>query len=369
VKEKRVLLTHGSGGLAAHALIRDTIVRIFDNPALNVLEDAAALDLGEGKGHRLVMTTDSFVVSPIFFPGGDIGKLAVCGTVNDLATSGARPLAISVGLILEEGLSLGDLDRILLSMKETADSVPVPLVTGDTKVVEKGRGDLIYINTTGVGEVPQGISLSPGRIEPGDAVMINGPLGNHEAAIYASRGYFSYGRDAPGSIAPGGKIESDCTPLSSLMEKVLDAAPGVRCARDPTRGGVAAVLTEIAETRGCTVVLDEEALPVDPPVQALCDILGLDPLFMANEGKMVLFVPPEEAERCLSALRSMPGGGNARKIGEVTAAGPGGEREGDSGGDRAAHLSTGPPRLVMKTRYGTRRIITLPVGSQLPRIC
>jgi hydrogenase expression/formation protein HypE len=345
----RILLTHGSGGLAARDLVRDRIVRIFDNAALDLLEDASPVELaaGEGSSCRLVMTTDSFVVTPLFFPGGDIGKLAVCGTVNDLATAGAKPLALSVGLILEEGLPLSSLDRILESMKRTADDVPVPLITGDTKVVEKGRGDSIYINTTGIGRVPPGIALSQLAVREGDAVLVNGPIGNHEAAIYASRGDFSMGAE----------ITSDCAALSRLMEKVLAAVPRVKCARDATRGGVAAVLTEIGEMSGCTILLDEQEIPVEPPVQALCDVLGLDPLFMANEGRMIIFAAREDERRCLEVMRSVPGGEESRKIGEVTA-GPG-------KGTRAF----ASPRLVMRTLYGTSRIVTLPAGSQLPRIC
>jgi len=344
---ERVLLTHGGGGRMARSLI-ESIVSTFDNPALSRMEDASPIAIpkqekrSEGDAveqqPRIVMTTDSFVVTPLFFPGGDIGKLSVCGTVNDLATAGAVPAALSVGLIIEEGFPVRDLERVLASMKKTADSVPVPLITGDTKVVEKGRGDGVYISTAGVGAVRPGIELSPARIEEGDAVLISGSIGSHEASILSARNELSL----------GAKIESDCAPLSDLMQTVLEAVPEAKCARDPTRGGVAAVLCELAESTGCTISLDEEAILVDEDVQGLCDILGLDPLQMANEGKMIVIVPANLAQTVLEAMKSLDVGRNSVKIGEV---------------------QKGAGRLVMKTPYGTSRIITMPVGNQLPRIC
>lgn len=335
-KEERVLLSHGGGGRAARELVSGLIVNVFDNPVLHRMEDASPVDLPPGG--RLVMTTDSFVVTPLFFPGGDIGKLAVCGTVNDLATAGAVPAALSVGLILEEGFPLEQLERVLVSMKQTADRIPVPLVTGDTKVVEKGRGDGVYINTAGIGMVPPGVELSPSRIEQGDAVLINGPVGNHEAAVMACRKGFPSGPE----------LRSDCAPLNGLVRTVLEAVPELRCARDPTRGGVAAVLSEIVESRGLGVELDEGALPVEPQVSGLCELLGLDPLMMANEGKMLLFVPGRLADRCLEVLRGLPGGRRSSIIGAV--GGPG-------------------SRLTLRTTLGTARIVTMPAGDQLPRIC
>ncbi len=349
---ERVLLTHGGGGRMARSLI-ENIVSTFDNPALNRMEDASPIDIPAGVGEplkkrsagavaqwqpRIVMTTDSFVVTPLFFPGGDIGKLSVCGTVNDLATAGAVPAALSVGLIIEEGFPVSDLERVLSSMKKTADSVPVPLVTGDTKVVEKGRGDGVYISTAGIGAVRPGIELSPARIEEGDAVLISGPIGNHEASVLSARN----------DLSLGAQIESDCAPLSGLMQAVIEVVPEAKCARDPTRGGVAAVLCELAESAGCTILLDEETIPIDEPVQGLCDILGLDPLQMANEGKMIVIVPGSKVQTGLEAMKSVYVGRNSVKIGEV---------------------QKGAGRLIMKTPYGTSRIITMPVGNQLPRIC
>jgi hydrogenase expression/formation protein HypE len=338
--DEKILLSHGSGGRRTRSLIEQVIVKIFDNPVLDRLEDSAVLTTGAagtGEG-RLVMTTDSYVVSPLFFPGGDIGKLSVCGTVNDLATAAADPVALSVGLIIEEGFPIHDLERILRSMKETAESIPVPLVTGDTKVVERGRGDGIYISTTGVGLSTTAAALSPVRIEPGDVVLVNGPIGSHEAAILCARGDFSF--DA--------EVVSDCAPLHALMKCVMEAVPDVKCARDPTRGGVASVLTELVEHSGHGITIEEERLAVERSVQGVCDILGMDPIMMANEGKMIVVVSADRAERCLEAMRSVPEGRESAIIGEV---------------------HSGRPRLTMKTLYGTRRVITMPMGNQLPRIC
>jgi hydrogenase expression/formation protein HypE len=339
MNDERVLLTHGGGGRMARRLI-ESIVSTFDNPTLARMEDASPVDFGMSGAipGKVVMTTDSFVVTPLFFPGGDIGKLSVCGTVNDLATAGAVPAALSVGLIIEEGFAVRELKRVLESMKKTADSVPVPLITGDTKVVEKGRGDGLYISTAGVGIVRPGVDMSPARIAEGDAVLISGPVGTHEASILSAR------KD----LSLGARIESDCAPLSGLMQRVLDAVPDAKCARDPTRGGVAAVLCELAESACCTISLVEEAIPVEEPVLGLCDILGLDPLQMANEGKMIVIVPDHRTGACLEAMRSLDIGKNSGKIGEVR---------------------KGPGRLVLKTPYGTSRIITMPAGNQLPRIC
>ena len=336
MEHKKILLTHGSGGRLMRDLIRDVILPAFDNPSLRKLEDTA--EIPAPGGGRLVMTTDGYVVRPLFFPGGDIGKLAVCGTVNDLATAGARPLAMSAGFIIEEGFPLADLERIVMSMKEAAEGVPAPFITGDTKVVEKGRGDGIYVSTTGVGLVPRGIELSPAKIRPGDAVLINGPVGSHEAAILSARNDFSLGVS----------VRSDCAPLFRLMEAVLREVPEARCARDPTRGGVAAALTEIVEAAGYGIELVEDEIPVEEPVRNLCELLGLDPLLMANEGKMLVIVPGEKADACLKAMKGAPEGADARVIGSVN--------------DRK-------PRLTVKTPYGTTRIVTVPSGSQLPRIC
>ena len=332
---QRILLAHGGGGRAARDLLEEVIVPIFDNRCLELMEDSSPLP---ETSSRMAMTTDSYVVRPLFFPGGDIGTLAVCGTVNDLATAGAKPVALSVGLVIEEGFLLEDLKRVLHSMKETADSVPVPLITGDTKVVERGRGDGIYISTAGIGCIPEGVQLSPKRVESGDVVLVNGPIGNHEAAILCARESFSL----------EAQVHSDCAPLHRLMDVILAHVPEIKCARDATRGGLAAVLTEIVESSGFGVRLDEECIPVEIAVQGLCEMLGMDPLFLANEGKMVVVVPENRAEDCLLAMRSVPGSERSAIIGNV-------HREN--------------ARLTLKTPYGTSRIITLPVGAQLPRIC
>ena len=336
--EEKVLLTHGSGGRRSRDLIEKVIVDIFDNPTLRRLEDSSIIQDTGGSAGKRVMTTDSYVVSPLFFPGGDIGKLSICGTVNDLATAAARPLALSVGLIIEEGFPLSRLKRILKSMKATADRVPVPLITGDTKVVERGRADGVYISTTGVGMVPDGVELSPMNIQAGDVVIINGPVGNHEASILCARRDFSFDVS----------IVSDCAPLSGLMKLVVEAVPEARCARDPTRGGVASVLTELVEQTGLGVTIDEEQVPVDEQVQAVCEILGMDPLMMANEGKMIIVVPGDRAEDCLNAMKSVNEGKQSRILGKV-------------------HNDN--TKLTLRTLYGTKRVVTMPMGNQLPRIC
>ncbi len=337
MKDDRILLSHGSGGRRTRDLVQKLIVKIFDNPVLNRLEDSSEIS-SLSPNDRPVMTTDSYVVSPLFFPGGDIGKLSICGTVNDLATAGAEPVALSVGLIIEEGFLRADLEKILVSMKKTADSIPVPLITGDTKVVERGRGDGLYVSTTGVGRAGSDLELSPNRIAPGDVVLINGPMGNHEAAIICARKEFSFEVD----------VRSDCAPLNRLMRKVIEEVKLVKCARDPTRGGVTAVLTEFVEDSRCGITIEEGQLPVDVSVQSICDILGMDPLMMANEGKMIIVVEESSADKCLEVMRSVPEGKKSKVIG-------------------SAH--PGNPRLTLKTEYGTTRVVTMPMGNQLPRIC
>ncbi len=332
--EEIILLTHGGGGALTRRLIEETIAPIFNNEVLNRFEDSSVIPGVE----NLVFTTDSHVVSPLFFPGGDIGRLSVTGTVNDIATSGAKPLAVSVGLIIEEGFSQKNLKDILKSMKSTADEAGVSIITGDTKVVEKGRCDGVYINTSAVGLLKNGRLLSPKRVEPGDVIIVSGPIGNHEAAIIAARN----------ELLPGTVIESDCAPLNKMMKELIDAVPDVKCARDPTRGGVAATLIEIIESSGYGIELEEELIPVDDEVKNLCDILGMDPLYMANEGKMLIFVPEEKAERALESLKKNEYGHKSCVIGRVI---------------------EGKKRLTLKTIYGATRIITMPAGSQLPRIC
>jgi hydrogenase expression/formation protein HypE len=335
MKEERILMAHGSGGKAARDLLEELIVPIFDERVPAPMEDTSPLP---ETSPRMVMTTDGYVVKPLFFPGGDIGKLAVCGTVNDLATAGAKPVALSVGLVIEEGFPVEDLEKILRSMKSTADSVPVSLITGDTKVVERGRGDGVYISTAGIGILPEGVQLTPRRIESGDVVLINGPIGNHEAAVLCARENFLL--DAP--------VRSDCAPLYRLMSTLVSRVPDIRCARDATRGGLAAVLTEIVGSSGLGVRLEEELIPVEESVRGLCEMLGMEPLFMANEGKMVVVVPESRSTDCLDAMKSVPGSEGSSIIGRVH-------------GENA--------RLTLTTPYGTSRIVTLPYGTQLPRIC
>jgi hydrogenase expression/formation protein HypE len=334
-------LAHGGGGKAMKDLIDDVFVREFDNPTLSPLEDQARLDLAalSARGDRLAFTTDAFVVDPLFFPGGDIGKLAVCGTVNDLAVGGALPLFLSCAAILEEGIPLDLLRRVARSMAETARAAGVQIVTGDTKVVNKGACDKLFLTTTGLGVIPRGVDLSVTRARPGDVVIVNGLLGDHGAAILAARGDLEL--DAP--------IESDCAALHGLVAVLLAAAPGTRCLRDATRGGVATVLNEIAEASQVGVEIDDARTPLRPEVRGFCEILGLDPLYLANEGKLVAVVPAAEAAPALAALRAHPLGREAVAIGEVHA-----EEAG---------------RVVMRTLMGGLRIVDMLVGEQLPRIC
>ncbi len=333
-RDERILITHGGGGGLTRKLIEDTIAPVFNNDILNQFEDSSPIP----GLNNVVFTTDSHVVNPIFFPGGDIGRLSVTGTVNDIATSGAIPVALSVGLIIEEGFKIEDLKTILQSMKNTADEAGVSIITGDTKVVEKGKGDGIYINTSAVGILPGGVHLSPRNIEPGDYVIVTGPIGNHEAAIIAARN----------DLLPGNTILSDCAPLNSMIKELVDEVKDVKCARDPTRGGVASTLIEIIDSSGLGIELDEAHIPVDDDVKSLCDILGMDPIYMANEGKMLIFVAENSVDRALEILRKNRYGKKSSVIGRV---------------------KDGKKRLTLKTIYGATRIITMPAGSQLPRIC
>lgn len=317
-------------------LIEKLLIPAFGNPALNARHDAALLPLG---AEHLAFTTDTFVVRPRFFPGGDIGKLAVHGTVNDLAMAGAKPLFLSTGLILEEGYPLEELARVVASMQETAALCGVSIVTGDTKVVDKGHGDGLYINTTGIGQVPAGVKIEPARVRPGDAVIVTGDVGRHGMAIMSVRENLSF--EAP--------IESDCGPVHHLAQALLGAGLEIHCMRDPTRGGLAAVLNEIALDGGVGIEADEARIPVDETVRAACEILGLDPYYVACEGRMVLMLPGAEAEAALAILRRFPEGAGAACIGTVTQANPG--------------------TVLVKTGLGTRRILDLLSGEQLPRIC
>ena len=328
-----ITLDYGSGGKKTARLIEQTIIPALENPALSELGDGAILPGGE----KLVFSTDSFVVSPRFFPGGDIGKLSVCGTVNDLAMCGGEPKYLSCSFIIEEGLPLVELERIIASMAEAARKAGVQIVTGDTKVVEKGRGDGIYINTAGVG-VLKYPGLTPKAIRAGDAVLVSGTVGDHGTTVMLARHGMAQG-----------ELRSDCAALNGLTAALLTAVPETRVLRDPTRGGVATTLNEFIEGTPLGIELEEKAVPVRPAVQAACELLGLDPLYCANEGKLLAVVPAERAEDALAVLRSLPEGENAARIGRVTADFPG--------------------KLVIRTPLGGRRILQKLSGAQLPRIC
>jgi hydrogenase expression/formation protein HypE len=331
-----VLLGHGSGGRLSAELLRDLILPAFGNPILGRLDDQAVISVN---GARLAFTTDSFVVQPLFFPGGDIGSLAVHGTVNDLAMGGAQPLFLSVAFIIEEGLPMATLHRVVGSLREAAHSVPVEIVTGDTKVVEKGSGDGIFINTSGIGLVAPGLELSANRARPGDRVLLNGTIGEHGITILAQREGLEF----------ESAIESDSASLHSLVTAMLAAGNGFRCLRDPTRGGLSSSLNEIAAQSGVGIELDERAIPIREEVRSACEMLGLDPLYVANEGKLIAIVDPCAAEPVLEAMRRHRLGSNAQIIGTVTAEHPG--------------------LVTMRTPLGTSRIVDMLAGDQLPRIC
>lgn len=335
IESDRVTLSHGAGAGASARLFEDLLWPRLGNAWLGARHDGAVLPVGAA---RLAFTTDSFVVSPLEFPGGDIGALAVHGTLNDLAMCGARPLALSCALVLEEGLPLATLERVVDSMARAAATAGVPIVTGDTKVVERGKGDGLFVNTTGVGEVPEGRDLRPARVAPGDVVLVSGSLGRHGAAVLSVREGLEFESE----------ITSDSVALPPLVEALLAAAPGTRCLRDPTRGGLGAVLHELAAAASVEIEFDEEAIPVDPPVRAACELLGLDPLFLACEGRLAAFVPEDQAEGALAALRGHPLSAGAARVGRVRS----GER-----------------RVVVRTGIGARRLLPLPVGDPLPRIC
>jgi hydrogenase expression/formation protein HypE len=338
---EKVGLAHGGGGKAMRDLIDDVFVRAFDNPVLAPLEDQARLAIADlaGRGDRLAFTTDSFVVHPLEFPGGDIGKLAVCGTLNDLAVGGATPLYLSCSAIIEEGLEVALLRKIARSMAQAAAAAGVAIVTGDTKVVERGACDRLFINTAGIGVIRPGVDLGAHRAQAGDVILVNGVLGDHGAAILAARG----------DLRLDALIESDCAALNGLVETLLAACPEVKFIRDATRGGLATVLNEIAEASAVGIEIVESATPLREEVKGFCEILGLDPLYLANEGKIVIVVPAAAAEKALAALAAHPLGRAAAIIGAV-APGPAG-------------------RVVMQTHFGGKRIVDMLVGEQLPRIC
>ena len=331
-----ITLAHGGGGLLMHQLIGKMFRTAFDNDLLAQEHDGAIF---ASPGDRLAYTTDSFVVRPLFFPGGDIGKLAVCGTVNDLAMCGAKPLYLSLGFILEEGLPMEQLWNVVQSIQATAKQADVKIVTGDTKVVDHGKGDGIYINTSGVGVVLTREPVSPRSVRPGDAVLVNGDIGRHGISIMAVREGLSFETT----------IESDCAPLAGSVQALVDAGIELHCMRDCTRGGVASTLNEIAASAGCTIAIDQKQVPVLPEVEGACEMLGFDPLYVANEGRFVAFVPGAQADKALSILRAQPDGERSSILGHVTEA-----RE---------------PRVVLKSLIGAQRILDMLSGEQLPRIC
>lgn len=337
----RVVLGHGGGGTLSAELIEHLIVPAFGDAARNAKPtDAAVLTLDGGL--RLAFTTDTFVVRPLFFPGGNIGDLAINGTVNDLAMQGARPLALSTGFVLEEGLELNALEQIAASMGRAAQAAGIELVTGDTKVVESGHGDGLYVNTAGIGIIADGVDLGPERATPGDRVIVSGPIGMHGVAVLSVREGLEFGTE----------LCSDCAPLADIVATLIAALPSIedlRMLRDPTRGGLAATVCELAATAAVGVELDERAIPVPPEVQAACSLLGLDPIQVANEGRFVAVVAPSAAERALDAIRAHPSGVGAAIIGAVT----------------AEHAGV----VTARTALGANRIIDRPLGEQLPRIC
>ncbi len=332
-----VLLAHGGGGTLTQMLIERMFLQAFDNPALEMMHDGAVVDVN---GERLAFSTDSFVISPLFFPGGDIGSLAIHGTVNDLAMCGARPLGLSSSLILEEGLPMEDLWRVVQSMQAAAQEVGVSIITGDTKVVDRGKGDGVFINTTGIGLIPTGVHVSPLRAQAGDVVLVSGAIADHGIAIMSVREGLEFET----------AIKSDSAPLSDMVAAVLEAAgERVHVLRDPTRGGVASALNEIAQKAGVGVQLTEQSLPIQDEVRGACEILGFDPLYVANEGKCIAIVARDVADAVLAAMRAHPYGQNAAIIGEI--------------------VDDHPGRVFLRSRIGGMRVVDMISGEQLPRIC
>ena len=336
MKHDRILLEHGGGGLLSHELVTEVFLPLLKNPCLERLEDSAVLHVGD---QLLCFTTDSYVIDPIFFPGGDIGSLAVHGTVNDLSVCGGKPLVMSAGFILEEGFSMEDLRRITRSMADAAKKAGVPIVTGDTKVVARGAADGLFINTSGIGLIEYPMPLSVKSIKPGDAVIVSGSIGDHGAAVLSKRK----------ELGVTSEIRSDSAPLNGLIGAILEASPNVHCMRDPTRGGLGAILAEIAGQSGCLIELHEMDVPVREEVRGICEILGFDPLFLANEGKVAVFCAAADAGHVLDVMKAHEYGRNAAVIGVV------GER--------------GRGRLIIRTSIGGSREVDLPVGELVPRIC
>ena len=333
---EKILLAHGSGGRLTHDLVREIFLPHLSNPFIEPLDDSARL---VSQGGPMAFTTDSYVVNPIFFPGGDIGKLAVCGTINDLSMVGAVPSYLSLSFIIEEGLSVEDLKRVLFSIRDASKQAGVCVVTGDTKVVEHGAADQLFLNTAGIGWIREGIHLSGLNARKGDRVLLSGYLGDHEVAVLSQREGFEF----------EGNLMSDCAPLSDLVGKMLEACPSIRCLRDPTRGGLATTLNEIALMSHVGIVIEEERIPVKETVRGICELLGLDPLYLANEGKLVAICPPTEAKRLLEVMKNHSQGRAAEVIGRVTEENPG--------------------RVSLHTGIGGHRILDMLAGAQYPRIC
>ena len=335
-KRSTIDMTHGSGGRAMVQLIEEIFLKHFDNELLRQSNDQAMFDVAKG---RMVMSTDGHVISPLFFPGGDIGSLSVHGTVNDVAMSGAKPLYLSCAFILEEGFPLNDLERIVKSMGYAAREADVSIVTGDTKVVERGKGDGIFITTTGIGVVPEGVNISGDRAQPGDVILVSGSMGDHGVAILSSRENLEFETS----------IESDSAALHTLVADMVAARPEIHCLRDPTRGGLATTLNELAQQSGVGMKLREIAIPIKPEVNAACELLGLDPLYVANEGKLVCICAPECADDLLNVMRKHPLGRESAIIGEVVA--------------------DDHDFVQMETKFGGNRVVDWLAGEQLPRIC
>jgi hydrogenase expression/formation protein HypE len=334
--DEKILLAHGSGGKLSQELIKQIFLPQFSNPMLEPMDDSAKITNRDGP---IAFTTDSFVVHPVFFPGGDIGKLAVCGTVNDLSMIGAAPAHLSLSLIVEEGFLIDHLKQIVTSIHKAARQSGVTIVTGDTKVVEHGAADQIFINTAGIGWIRAGINVSGGNARPGDRILLNGYLGDHEMAVLSQREGFKF----------EGELVSDCAPLNDLVGKMLDVCPSIRCLRDPTRGGLATTLNEIALASNIGMVIEEEKIPVREGVKGISELLGLDPLYLANEGKLIAICPPNEAERLLEVMKKHPFGRNAEIIGMVT--------------------EENRMRVILHTLIGGHRILDMLTGGQYPRIC
>ena len=333
--DDRILLAHGSGGKLSHELVEKKFLPFLSNPALNTLDDSAIF---EASG-RLAFTTDGYVVNPIFFPGGDIGKLAVCGTVNDLAMSGAKPLYLSLSAIIEEGLLLSELEQIVQSIKKSAEEAAVNIIAGDTKVVNRGQADKLFITTSGVGIIPPGVDISGANARVGDKVLLSGTIGDHGIAVMSQREGLRFSMT----------LESDCAPLNKLVSQMLEVSSRIDCLRDPTRGGLATTLNELARQSKVGIVVDEVKIPVKEEVRAACELLGLDHLYVANEGKLVAIIHPADADRVLTQMKENNYGRDAVIIGEVTTEHPG--------------------KVVMRTKLGPSRIVDMLSGELLPRIC